>query len=182
MVFSIIIHISLWLYVLYCMNCHHGLWLLVSPPLSTIRRLINLILQNNIFKFGDHHYHQIQGTAMGTKMAPPYANLFISYIEQEFLNSQELKPTLWLWFIDDIFLIWDPTLEEYESFFNNLNNHTSLRNTSSTTSTTYMSQYIKRMENWWTKSISSQPMLTSILTITLVTPPIIRRAFHLAGL
>ena len=40
-------------------------------------------------------------TAMGTRMAPSYANLFMG-----FLHSAIEKPSLWLCFINDIFLLW----------------------------------------------------------------------------
>jgi hypothetical protein len=57
-------------------------------PISTFIRLVNLILINNTFKFGGHYYHQIQGTAMGTKMALSYANLFMADMKQHFLKTQ----------------------------------------------------------------------------------------------
>jgi hypothetical protein len=42
---------------------------------------------------------------MGTKCAPTYANLVLSIIEEEFLNTLTLKPSLR--FIDDIFLVYN---------------------------------------------------------------------------
>ena len=48
------------------------------------------------------HYLQVKGTAMGTHMAPSYANLFMGFLEQDFLHSAVEKPSLWLRFIDDI--------------------------------------------------------------------------------
>ena len=50
--------------------------------------LIEVILTNNVFGFNNKCYHQVHGTAMGTKMAPAYANLFMSRWEQRFLNTQ----------------------------------------------------------------------------------------------
>ena len=44
-------------------------------------------------------YLQIQGTAMGTKMAPAYANLFMGKLEDHLNN---LAPNHWKRFIDDI--------------------------------------------------------------------------------
>ena len=37
--------------------------------------LIDFILTHNLFKLNNDHYLQIKGTAMGTKMAPAYANI-----------------------------------------------------------------------------------------------------------
>jgi hypothetical protein len=49
------------------------------------------------------HYLQIQGTAMGTKMAPSYANLVMGLLEKEFILKQTYKPTIWKRIIDDVF-------------------------------------------------------------------------------
>ena len=38
--------------------------------------ILDFILKHSTFKFMDTHMHQILGTSMGTRMAPPYANLF----------------------------------------------------------------------------------------------------------
>ena len=61
------------------------------------------VLKNIFFEFNSKFYKQISGTAIGTKFAPPYACIFMDYIETEFLKSQEIKPWLWKRFIDDIF-------------------------------------------------------------------------------
>jgi hypothetical protein len=43
--------------------------------------LLTAILKHNIFEFNSNMYRQIKGTAMGTKMAPAYATLFLNKIE-----------------------------------------------------------------------------------------------------
>ena len=43
---------------------------------------------------------------MGTKMAPNYANLFMFELESKILENSDLKPKLWLRYIDDIWMIW----------------------------------------------------------------------------
>ena len=40
-------------------------------------------------------YLQLHGTAMGTKMAPAYANLFMGDLEQKLLAQSPLKPLVW---------------------------------------------------------------------------------------
>ena len=71
-----------------------------------ICRLANLVLTKNYFKFNKRIYRQIQGTAIGTRMAPSYANIFMKYVEMQLIDTSPKKPTLWLRFIDDIFMIW----------------------------------------------------------------------------
>ena len=48
-----------------------------------------LILKNNNFEFDDKHYVQKLGTAIGTRMAPSYANIFMDRLE----SKQRLSPT-----------------------------------------------------------------------------------------
>ncbi|XP_074853017.1 uncharacterized protein LOC142014404 [Carettochelys insculpta] len=84
--------------------------------------LCNFILTHNYFRFGDDIYLQISDTAMGTRMAPQYANIFMADLEQRFLSSRPLTPCLHLRYIDDIFIIWThgkETLEEFHRDFNN---------------------------------------------------------------
>ena len=54
-------------------------------PTEDLCHLINLILARNTFTFNQELYLQQSGTAMGTRMAPSYANLFMGKFEREFL-------------------------------------------------------------------------------------------------
>ena len=45
----------------------------VEMPPETLADLLKIVLTHNYFQFADRMYHQVQGTAMGTKMAPAYA-------------------------------------------------------------------------------------------------------------
>ena len=49
---------------------------------------------------------QKRGTAIGTRMAPAYANLFMHNLELQLLNLAPVKRYLWLRYTDDIFMIW----------------------------------------------------------------------------
>ena len=44
-----------------------------------------LVLTLNCFSFAGNYYKQINGVAMGTRMGPSYANLFVGYVEHQFL-------------------------------------------------------------------------------------------------
>ena len=48
--------------------------------INDIPILIDFIPTHNLFKFNNDHYLQIKGTAIGTKMAPSYANIFMDAI------------------------------------------------------------------------------------------------------
>ncbi|MDF8238698.1 hypothetical protein P4715_15085, partial [Listeria monocytogenes] len=63
---------------------------------NLVAELCDFVLTHNYFTFGDNVYLQISGTAMGTRMAPQYANIFMADLEQRFLSSRPLKPLLYL--------------------------------------------------------------------------------------
>ncbi len=50
---------------------------IVTPP-SIIEEMMKIVLKQNIFEFDNKIYQQIRGTAMGTRMAPTFANLFMA--------------------------------------------------------------------------------------------------------
>ena len=94
-----------------------------DPKISTesLLELTECVLKNNVFEHDERFFRQKQGTAIGTKMAPPYAILFMSDLEQKFLDSSPLKPLVWWRYIDDIFLIWQHGEESLTKFLENLN-------------------------------------------------------------
>ena len=89
---------------------------------GSLCELANLILKNNIFEFNDKFYQQCHGTAIGTKFAPPYANLFLAYLEEHtILKDAPLQPDLWWRYLDDVFCIWthgEEALKTFEQFLN----------------------------------------------------------------
>ena len=58
---------------------------------------------------------------IATKFAPGFANLFMGYFEERFLDSCELKPWVWWRFLDDVFMIWLHGEEELNNFLSKLN-------------------------------------------------------------
>ena len=89
---------------------------------ETLCDLIRMILTMNSFEFNNTFYIQIHGTAMGTRMAPSYANLFLAKFETDALSHAPHQPHTWWRFIDDIFMIWTDTEDELRTFITYLNN------------------------------------------------------------
>ena len=100
-------------------NKHGRMW----PLRKVIHQFLEYILKENYFTFNDKLYLQKHGTAMGTKMAPSFANIFMGVLEQTILSSSpdHLIPLLWKRFIDDIFLLWTHGEESFHSFIQYLN-------------------------------------------------------------
>ena len=65
-----------------------------------------MILTMNNFVFNDEHFLQQRGTAMGTRMAPAFANLFMGEFEKNAISGYADKPYLWYRYIEDIFMVW----------------------------------------------------------------------------
>ena len=71
----------------------------------------------------DKHFLQLVGTAMGTKAAPPYANLFMGSQEETIREAFIRAIPFWKRFIDDIFLIFlgiTNQLQSLQDFMNRL--------------------------------------------------------------
>ena len=101
------------------------------PYKSYIVEFLEVVLTNNYFDFNGKHYHQISGTAMGTKVAPSYANLFMTKFEESHVYTYHLQHTLWKRFIDGILLIWPHGMNLLLEFIIHLNTvHTTIKFTS----------------------------------------------------
>ena len=97
-------------------------------PRDILGQLFDIVLKCNVFNFDGQIYKQIQGTAMGTRMASSYANLFMDRFERDFLAQEPLQPLVWKHYLDDIICIWTGTRNEPESFLAWLNTaHRTLR-------------------------------------------------------
>ena len=96
-----------------------------KPPIATncLREMLSLILKENSFQFHGKDYLQTHGTAMGTKMAVAFTNIFMASIEKEILRQSVNKPLTWKRFIDDVFCLWDTNEEEIEHFIEQANSY-----------------------------------------------------------
>ena len=75
----------------------------------------------NVFEFSNKYFILTSGTAIGTKLAPGYANLFLSIFERNMLNQYPIKPSIWLRYVDDIFMIWNDSEDKLKDFLAYIN-------------------------------------------------------------
>ena len=61
------------------------------PSTQFLVQLTQFIHTHNHFSFDSRYYLQVKGTAMGTQMAPSYADLFKGLLEKDFLHSTPLS-------------------------------------------------------------------------------------------
>ena len=114
-----------------------------KPPIPTeyLREMLGLILQENSFQFNGKDYLQTHGTAMGTKMAVAFANIFMAKIEKEILRQSDTKPIFWKRFIDDVISMWNTSRDKIEDFLLEANSfHPTIKFTAeiSETETTFL--------------------------------------------
>lgn len=85
--------------------------------------LLEIILTCNYFRFEGEFFIQQKGTAMGSNVAPTYANIVMADLEeQRIYTSHHFRSVLKWWrYIDDVFAIWSDTTETLEEFFSFLN-------------------------------------------------------------
>ena len=97
----------------------------MSIPTEFLIKLLRLVLTNNIFEFNREFWLQLLGTAMGTRVAPTYANIFMNRLEKAMLQHcpEHLKHLIFSWkrFIDDILLLFLGSYDELEELFEHLN-------------------------------------------------------------
>ena len=74
-------------------NNHHSERLDNSGLKQDIVDFTELVLKNNNFEFDDKHYVQKLGTAIGTRMAPSCANIFMNRLERQLISQAAINPT-----------------------------------------------------------------------------------------
>ena len=94
-----------------------------APSISTetLCDLICMILTMSNFSFNSKHYLQTHGAAMGTRMAPSYANLLLPKFETDALTRASFQPFIWWRYMDDIFMIWTRSVQDLNTFTSFLN-------------------------------------------------------------
>jgi hypothetical protein len=91
---------------------------------NTLLRLTELVLRLNSFEFNGEFFNQISGVAMGTKMGPSYACLFMGHFEHIVKTTYDhVLPEYYRRYIDDGIGITDMSdvdLTRYFTFISNL--------------------------------------------------------------
>ena len=91
-------------------------------PTTFLLTLLSFVLFFNVFIFNGQHFLQLIGTAMGTRVVPTFACIFMGWVETMILASwMGTRPHLWRRYIDDIFFLWYGTEEELLRFIEHCN-------------------------------------------------------------
>ena len=58
---------------------------------------------------------------MGSPLSPIVANIFMQHFENQNLQTAVLKPTMWLRYVDDTFVVWPHSSQDIQPFLQHLN-------------------------------------------------------------
>jgi hypothetical protein len=112
--------------------CHHirtTAHLVPGTPVESLCSALRIVMQCNIFTFGDTFWRHISGTAMGCPPAPPWANTCYALCEAIFLPQFQDNLAIYQLFIDDVIVLWliiepdtnDATWTAFRAAMNNIN-------------------------------------------------------------
>ena len=159
-----------------------------NPPIPTkyLREMLDLILKENSFQFNGENYLQTHGTAMGTKMAVAFANIFMADFETKLISQSRIKPIEWKRYIDDVFSLWNKSKQDINLFIEQANQfHPSIKFTAeiSENEITFLDTIIYKGDRFQTDSILDikthyKPTETFQYThFTSCHPPGVKRGF-----
>ena len=98
------------------------------PHSDCLVTMLTMVLRKNNFTFNGDHNVQINGTAMGTKMAPSYGNTFMGKFEKQLLESSIERPFTWYRFRDDVDMKGTQSNEELQNLLSRANDlHPSIK-------------------------------------------------------
>ncbi|XP_046395470.1 uncharacterized protein LOC124162815 [Ischnura elegans] len=98
--------------------------ILRGKAISTLRKkfgedtanLAEICLMTTYFKWKGEYYEQTEGAPMGSPISPAVANIYMEDFETSALEKAPFKPSMWLRYVDDTFVIWRHGREKLEEF------------------------------------------------------------------
>lgn len=92
-----------------------------NRPDERILQLLKFSLERNDFCFNSDRFMQTSGVAMGKAYGGSFANIYMGVWEDQALASFSLRPSLWVRFQDDVFVVWPHGPESLSEFHLHLN-------------------------------------------------------------
>jgi hypothetical protein len=90
-------------------------------PVESMMELLEVCLKTTYFQVGDKFYQQKEDMAVGSSLSPTVSSIYMEFFENLALNSAHYKPSLWLRYVDDTFVIWPHGPQLLQNFFCYLN-------------------------------------------------------------
>jgi hypothetical protein len=81
-----------------------------------IKELLEVCLRTTYFHVDDKFFQQKYFMNMGSLQSPIINNIFMEHFEKLTLDSARHKPSLWLLYFDDTFVVWTHDPERLQDF------------------------------------------------------------------
>ena len=78
-------------------------------------------MKSTYFQFRDEFFEQLEGATIGSSLSPIISNLFMESLEERAIESSPQKPSIWLRYVDDTFVVWPHGRENLQEFHQHLN-------------------------------------------------------------
>jgi hypothetical protein len=83
--------------------------------------LLEICLKTTYFQVDDRFFQQRDGMAKENSLSPVVCNIYMEHFEILDLDSLSYKPSLWLRYVDVMFVIWPHGPNRLQDFLNHLN-------------------------------------------------------------
>lgn len=93
---------------------------LVRERNSELENMLTYINDHNYFQYDGKTFKQLDGIAMGTNSAPEIANYYLLYLLDPKIKASP-KVKFYKRFLDDLLLLWNGTIDEFNEFATYLN-------------------------------------------------------------
>ena len=78
----------------------------ICNPIDNLMEMLTFCVETTYFGMGSDIYRQEAGLDMGSPLSPELADIYMEYFEEMALGSTSLKPSMWLRYVDDTFILW----------------------------------------------------------------------------
>jgi hypothetical protein len=92
-----------------------------SLQVDALMELLKVCLKTTYFQVHNRFFQQKDGMAMGNSLSPVVCNVYMEHFEKLALDAAPYKPSLWLQYVDDTFVIWPHGTNQLQEFLDHLN-------------------------------------------------------------
>jgi hypothetical protein len=89
---------------------------------KTIVELLEVCLRTTYFQADDVFFQQNVDILMANALSPIISNIYMGHFHKLSLDSEQYRPSLWLCYVDDTFLVRPRGTEQLQNFLSNLKN------------------------------------------------------------
>ena len=89
-------------------------------PIDNLMEMLTFCVETTYFGMGSDIYWKKEGLAMGSPLSQVLTNIYLENFKKMALRSTSQKLLMWLWYIDDIFILY-PHQEDFQTLLDHAN-------------------------------------------------------------